>query len=364
MAEKKIMTACGPIRPEELGLTSMHDHILFDGSVLAKRMRADLPEHKLPIHENDKVSLENVGMLQRNTILAWDALNHDDEAVMEEEVALFKRAGGGAMLDLTVVGDRYDVGAAAAKRISQATGVHVIMSTGFYTGDSWPNEMKGQPIRFYYEYMLKEIKEGVQGTDVMPGHLKIGMEQLNEDEENALRAAARVANETGLALTIHPCEAAGGDNIRIINILKEEGVDLERVVIAHANFTHKPSFRQAILHPEDYYVDTDLAKRTLDSGVNISKEFLNVMGLELLGRYDGGDWSEMSGLVKLIDEGYCDQIVIGNDVCAKVMLHQSGGTGFCRMLYYTLPMLRDVAGVADYALRAMFYNNPARILQY
>jgi phosphotriesterase-related protein len=72
----------------------------------------------------------------------------------------------------------------------------------------------------------------------------------------------------------------------------------------------------------------------------------------------------MSGLISLINQGYCDQIVLGNDCRARIMLHNFGGEGFCRMLYYTLPMLRDTAGVSDYALRRMTADNPARLLAY
>ena len=36
---QKINTVCGPIRPEELGFTSMHDHILCDASVFRVRAK-------------------------------------------------------------------------------------------------------------------------------------------------------------------------------------------------------------------------------------------------------------------------------------------------------------------------------------
>jgi phosphotriesterase-related protein len=360
--EKKIMTVSGPVAPENLGFTSMHDHIMFNGSVLGKRLRASLPPHKLPISEHDKVSLDNVGILHRNIILAWDALNQDDEDAMTREVALFKKAGGDAILELSVPGILLDT--AAAKRISEKTGVKVVVSTGFYTGDSWPENLHGKTVSEYRAHMLYEIQNGVQRTDIHPGHLKIGLENLDQDEENALRAAAQVGKETGLALTIHPCAKCGGDSPHILRILKEEGMDITRVVMAHTSFSDKPPFAHVIRHPSDYRVNLDRAKALLDTGCTISKEFLNTMGLELIGEYDGGDWSEMSGLVRLIDQGYCKQIVIGNDCCGKIMLHNFGGEGFCRMLYYTLPMLRDVAGVADYALRQIFCENPARILSY
>ncbi len=357
---KRIRTVLGDIGPESLGLTSMHDHIMFDGSVLAKRLRKKLPEHSFPIDEHDRVSLENVGILQRNAILAWDALNQDDEEQLALELAEFKENGGDAILELSVPGIRLDT--AAIRRISEKTGVHVVVSTGFYTGDSWPEQFRGASLEQLRAHMLHEIEHGVQGTDILPGHLKIGIQNLDADETNALRAAAQVCRDTGLSLTVHPSRKAGGDRLAILKLLKAEGAPMERVVMAHTTFTDVPDFATAIRHPEQYRVNTETALRMLDTGCNISKGFLNDFSLELLGEYDAGDWAEMSGLVSVISAGYAGQIVLGNDCCGKIMLRRTGGEGFCRMLWYTLPMLRDVANVSDYALRKMFYQNPARIL--
>jgi phosphotriesterase-related protein len=362
MTDKRIMTVSGLIAPAELGITSMHDHIMFDGSVLGKRLRGKIPPNKLPIREDENVSLENVGMLQRNTILAWDALNQDDEAAMLEEVKLFKRAGGDAILELSVPGILLDT--EAEKRISEATGVHVIVSTGFYTADSRPAMFHGMSVAQFREHMRSEIKHGVGGTSIRPGHIKIGVSMLDADEENSLRAAAQVGAETGLSLTIHPGGSAGGAHMRILQICKEEGMDLTRVVMAHTGFTIKPPLAEVIRNPSSFKVSLDLAKAMLDIGCTISTEFLNTMGLELTGGYDSGDWSKWSGLIQVIDQGYCKQIVIGNDCCAKIMLHNFGGEGFCRMLYYTIPMLRNAAGISDYAIRQITVENPRRILAY
>ena len=59
MAEgKKVMTVLGPIAPEELGFTSMHEHIMFYGAVLGNRMRPGVPPNRLPVHAEERVSLE------------------------------------------------------------------------------------------------------------------------------------------------------------------------------------------------------------------------------------------------------------------------------------------------------------------
>jgi len=358
---KQIMTVRGPIDPATLGFTSMHDHIMFNGDYLVNMHRKNLPNHRFPIQMDDKVTLENVGILHRNIFLAAGAHNQTDEEALTGEVADFKQAGGQAILEVSVPGVSLDP--EANVRISEQTDVHIIACTGLYTWDSWPKEYHGLTMARHYERMMHEVSNGVGNTSVRPGHVKIALEYLNEDEENALRAAAQTAKDTGLSLTVHPSSGTG-DRLRILEIIKEEGLPPERVVMAHTRVVDKPSFAEVMRRPESYRVNIDLAKRMLDTGCNISKELMNTLGLELLGDYDAGDWADMSGLVALISGGYGGQIVLGNDCCAKIMLRRFGGEGYCRLLWYTLPMLRDVAGVSDYVISQIFVENPARILAY
>jgi phosphotriesterase-related protein len=361
--EKKIMTVLGPIQPAELGFTSMHEHIMFQGAVLARRLRAQIPPNNLPIGEHDKVCLENVGLLLKNSIMAWDALVQDDEDVMTGEVEDFKNSGGNAILEVSVPG--IQLATAPIKRISQRSGVHVVVATGFYTWDSWPERFLNLGIDGYRAHMLQEIKYGVQETDIKPGHLKIALNDLNQMEENTLRAAAQVALESGLSLTIHPCKKPGGDRMRVIRILREEGMALSRVVMAHTAVEEAPaSYRELIFYPHLYRVNTDEAKRMLETGVNISVEFGNPLGFEMMGRFETGDFGRMAGLYELIQQGYCQQIVLGNDVCGRTMLRRGGALGYLRLTTFVIPTLRNEAGVSDYAIRQMMIENPARILAY
>ncbi|MCL2495939.1 MAG: phosphotriesterase, partial [Clostridiales bacterium] len=277
MPNKQIMTVLGPIAPEELGFTSMHEHIMFQGAVLARRLRSLIPENNLPIAEDDKVCLENVGLLLKNSIMAWDALVQDDEDVMTGECIDFKNSGGNAILEVSVPGIQLDT--ALIRRVSERSGVHVIVSTGFYTWDSWPLEYRDRDIKFYREHMLNEYEHGVQGTDIKPGNIKIALNDINLMEENALRAAAQVGNETGLPLHIHPCYKTGGERLRVVKILQEEGFDLERLVFAHTQMEEKPvNFRELIYHPELYKVNTETARQLLDLGITCSVEFINPLG--------------------------------------------------------------------------------------
>lgn len=362
------MTVCGPVAPEALGMTSMCDHIFYDGmgwySGMGAKWEAGAGKrtaHPLPIQNGDKVALENVGMLHRNTFLAQDATRQDDEAAMARELALFRQGGGGAILDAGVTGSRLGE-ISAVKRISEQTGVHVAAAAGFCIGDTWPDAPRGLGLTGYYNRMRQEAEQGLEGTGIKPGCLALMLGNGGEDGKQALKAAVRVSLETGLLLVLRVLDEAGFPEI--LRVLRENGADMARILVNDVSCVDRPGFKDVIRDPSLYRVNTDRAKRILDAGCAVGQNFPNTDGMEMLGGYDAGDWAQMSGLVSLISEGYCDQIVLGNDCRARIMLHHFGGEGFCRMLYYTLPMLRDAAGVSDYALRRMTADNPARLLAY
>jgi phosphotriesterase-related protein len=358
----EIMTILGAIDPGELGFTSMHEHVLYDGTVYFKRTEGKFPEG-LPVKADDPVRLENIGLLQRNFTLTKDACSMHDEEWMAAEVAEFKESGGGALVDQSAPGLRGDV--SAIRRISEKTKVHIISTTGLYTEDSWPERFKGMRHEEYAAYMLDEIRNGIEGTGIKPGAIKIAVLDLTEQQEKALRAAGRVVNETGLMLTVHPGFDIGNDGRRIVKILKEEGVDLERVVIAHGDgFFVSTDLKTLILDPESWHLHIDYHKEILDQGANISIDcFGHQWASEITGWMIEKDWHRLGGLVALIKEGYSQQIVLGTDTFIKILTRRGGGEGYCRLTRFVVPTLRDV-GVSDFDIRNMTRRNPARLLAY
>lgn len=360
MGQKKVMTVLGPIAPEELGFTSMHEHIMFYGNVLGKRMRPNVPPNNLPIREADRVTLQNVGLLLNNSIMASDALIQDDIDVMVDECIDFKNSGGQSLVEVSVPG--LTLNNAALREVSARSGLHVVASTGFYTWDSWPDEFRDRPLRWYKNRMEQELQDGIEGTDIKPGSLKIALNDLNQMEEKALRAAAQLCGETDLPLTIHPCEKAGGDRMRVLRILREEGVDLSRVVLAHSKVEHKPgSFAEVIRNPKAYFVSADEMKRLLDEGVNLCFELQNPLGFEMMGEGHYGEFGKLAGLFELLKLGYAGQMVLGNDVCGQTMLRRSGAMGYLRLTTFMIPALLE-AGIPESAIHQMTTLNPARIL--
>ena len=363
----EIMTVLGPIGPDELGFTSMHEHILLDASIFRKRWKKVFPKNvPPPVEENEPVTIENIGSLRRDFFLSWDAVLIDDEKLMTEEMADFKASGGCAVVDMSTPGLRIDL--PATKRISQNSGIHVIATTGLYTEDTWPDRFREMTIKELMQYMQNEIDNGIEDTDIKPGHLKIAITDLTRQQERVIRAAARVSNDTGLSLTVHPGMIIGSDGRTILKILREEGMDLEKVIIAHIPFTFTDlDLKYLVKNPNSFGVNLDPARELLDQGVTLSMDtFGHYYDIEHIGYVRPTDWQKLAALYALIKEGYSSQLVLGTDTYLKILTRRFGGEGYCRLTKFVIPFLSDHLDpfdrVSDYNIRLMTIDNPVRLL--
>lgn len=360
----EIMTARGPIVPEELGFTSMHEHVLYQGRCFRERFEAYLPPDP-PVKPEDPVTLENLGELKHGFIMSRDAVTMTDESIMAAELADFKAQGGSAVVDMSTPGMRVDP--EATLRVSEKSGIHIVITTGFYSRDSWPAPFHAYTLEDMETHMMTEIEEGMEGTGIKPGHVKIAVEEdFSKPEVNALIAGARVARRCGFSLTVHQgmlLPPEGGQ--KIADLLVKEKMDLNRVVIAHndGRFVEN-NLQKRILNPEGWGLKLDTARDLLKRGLNLSIDcFGHYWDAEALGICGVHDWQRLAGLVALIQEGFTSQLVIGTDTFIKLLLRRFGGEGYCRLTNFVVPTLESV-NVSQEEIRQITVNNPARILAY
>ena len=201
MAE--ITTVLGPIKPQQLGFTSMHEHTICDMSVFRRRYEHFLPA-SLPVAPDDPIRLDNLAILKHAFILLRDVMDMRDEDLILSEVRDFAATGGNALVDMSTPGIRSNL--PAIRRISEQSGVHIIATTGLYTEDSWPESYKKMHLADYIRFMRKEIDSGIEDTSIRAGHIKIAItdsdmrsvQPFSEQRKVLLKAAIRVSNETGL----------------------------------------------------------------------------------------------------------------------------------------------------------------------
>jgi phosphotriesterase-related protein len=136
-----VMTVRGPIAPEELGFTSLHEHILVDlAECYRNRYRQILPNVEMP---DGPFAMEDRSTLRHAILLSSSNLRLDDEEAAAGEVADFRTAGGSAIVETGAPGIRTAEDVRAFQRISEKTGVHIVACTGLYAEDSWPEHFQG-----------------------------------------------------------------------------------------------------------------------------------------------------------------------------------------------------------------------------
>jgi predicted metal-dependent phosphotriesterase family hydrolase len=306
-----VQTVLGPIDPGSLGFTLPHEHT--------------------------QIALWHIEG-------RWDYWQLTrDEAVILEELAPFKVAGGTALVDLTLPGVGRDP--AWLRRVSEASGLHVVMGCGWYRTAYYPPEARidRRPTDDLADELVAEIADGVGDSGVRPGIIgEIGTDKpwVSAQEERVHRAAARAAVRTGLAITTHAVMSAVG--LVQLEIFEEEGVDLSRVAIGHA----------------DSYPVLDHYLEIVARGANLEFDFL---GMSFTPAERHGEARVIELLCELLTRGHVTQILLSQDVCHDAQLTRYGGNGYTYLTSNFLPSLR-AAGVSDAEIETMTIENPRRLL--
>jgi phosphotriesterase-related protein len=236
-------------------------------------------------------------------------------------------------------------------RIARATGLNVVMGTGYHTARSHPAPLASRSEKEITDEMVKDITVGVDNTGVRAGIIgEIGCAApLAESERKVLRCCAAAQQQTGVAIYIHPSpkdEVA----LEIPRILSDAGADLSRVVIGHVDIS---GFSE------------DTSRRLADSGCFIAYDTFGFEGfiepphearvVEL------SDAKRINEIIRLIADGYLNKILISQDVATKERLTSYAGTGYAHILRDLLPIMR-VKGLTDEQIHTLLVENPKRML--
>lgn len=360
---KRITTVLGDIKPEELGFTTMHEHVLADITLLNKQVmqyKGQIPAEMLELR------IENLAALRQGlSIFSDDCSLAGDVDFAVAEFNAFKMIGGKAVCDASPIGLR-----APAKQLKEAaskSGINLVTCSGIYYAAARPDEYIDKDDKFMYEVFKKEVKEGIDGTDIKPGFLKCAIQTVNEDgsinksELDALRAQAVLSNETGLSVHVHTGYPITNEHIySIVNVaLKECGMIPDRLLMIHQDqFLRRGCENNAYVANPDIVrnVNTDYLEKILEQGVNVG---FDSWGTNISTLPD--DYDRMKGLIALLKKGYGSQIVCGHDCATKAYGKTVGSYGYSRF-----PEL--LGQLQQYGLggeiQKITIENPARILAY
>ena len=128
----------------------------------------------------------------------------DEVDTATDELALYREAGGGTVVDATPVGLGRDP--AGLREIARRTGVHVVMGSGYYVAAFHPPQVASLSRDAITRQITGDIEQGADDTGIRAGVIgEIGMSwPPHPDEVKVLQAAAQAQTATGAALLIHP----------------------------------------------------------------------------------------------------------------------------------------------------------------
>ncbi|MFJ8063227.1 phosphotriesterase [Psychrobacillus sp. NPDC096426] len=263
----KVNSVAGELNLDDLGYTLIHEHL---------RTRSEAVAVQFPHLYNEQEEFE----------------------LAIQQVAAVKRLGVKTIFDPTVMGLDRDV--RLMERVSRETGVQIVAATGVYTFNFLPTRFAVNSIDFLAEQFVSDIEVGIQNTDIKAGFLKCATDAqgVTPDVEKVLRAVARAHLQTGLPIMTHS-HPATETGLRQVEIFKEEGVNLEKVLIGHCGDTD----------------NIEYIERVLDYGVFIGMDRYGITRILSTERRN-------ETVKKLADKGYANRMFLSQDYCCTTDMYK------------------------------------------
>lgn len=345
-AARKVLTVEGPIESAKVGLTLTHEHLLINFSTVLTR-----PEEASQLDlMNQPVSLENLGWVTHN----WTS-NIDNLKLLSEETAIAEaselyRSGGSTLVDVTSVGIGRDP--QALLRISRATGLNVVMGSGYYIDQTHSDWLRAASVDEIARSIIRDIDDGVGHTGIRAGIIgEIGCSwPWTDSEKKVLEAAVAAQRDTGAPLLIHP----GRDEkapIELLKAVEKWGGDLRRTVMGHIERTiYDPKILDEVAET-GAYLNFDLFGQN-SSFYPLAPE-----------TYMPADHERIQMIERLISDGRSSQILLAHDVCSKHRLKKYGGHGYDHIPARIVPRMR-ARGMHEEDVRMILVDNPTRMLTF
>jgi len=324
MSAVKVNTVLGPISPDNMGVTLMHEHICYG----------------YPGWEGDQ------------TIAPFDP-----DSIVANGVATLQQLKGQGVktyVDATALdgGRQPEI----LNEISEKSGVNIICSTGYYFEEEgapayWKfrgslGDISGE----LYELFLKEVTEGIRDTGIKAGVIKVGSSKgvITEYEKLMFQTAAKVQQETGVPIITHTQEGTMGPDQA--KLLIDAGADPKRIQIGHMSDN----------------LDIGYQLDTLKHGVYVSWDRMGLQGLVGCPM----DEERYAVMIDLVKKGYADKLMISHDYIitwlgrplnlpeeAFPLIANWHPTHLFKNI---IPALKQ-GGVTDEQIKTITVNNPRRL---
>ena len=338
--EGKVITVNGPVEPDQLGITLMHEHLLFTCLMwfLEESHRGLGSDAYMP------VTAQNAALLREFPYHNRDNLINTDWYLTAMEVRRFKMALGRTVVDSSNLGLGRDVW--GLRKIADDVGVNIISGTGYYVHHAQPWYVESMTEHEMAEGMIRDITEGADGTEIRCGLIgEIGTsDPIAPSEWKALRAAAITQHATGAAIQIHALHEQRLMPDILDLLIKEMGVPPSRVIAGHMDLTTGDrSYMKRVAEYGTFFELDGFGHPCPTEGVYVS------------------DGDRVGAVEWMISEGHEDQLLFSHDIGLKARLSSFGGPGYDHIMNVIIPMMsRD--GVPRDIINKILIDNPRRAL--
>jgi phosphotriesterase-related protein len=319
----QINTVTGPISPDDLGKTLMHEHFFFgypgfQGDSLGFRTREELVSLGVEVAERAK---------SQGVKTVVDAT--PNECGRDPELL---------------------------REVSERSGIQIVCSTGYYyEGEGATAYFKfrsalGPADAEVEELMMTELTEGIGDTGVKAGVIKLASSKdvITDYEKMFMLAGAKAQGTTGVPIITHTQEGTMGPEQAAL--LVEAGANPDQVMVGHMDGNTDIAYHMA----------------TLAHGVSVG---FDRFGIQVLVGAPM-DAAREATLIGLLGMGYGDRIMLSHDTVniwmgrPLVMSDEIAGLlenwHITHLFENVVPVLQN-AGISDERINAIFTENPKRL---
>jgi phosphotriesterase-related protein len=316
-----INTVTGRIRPDDLGLTLVHEHLLigFPGWFM---------DSVAPFDRADAMS-KAVDKLQELRGLGVKSFVDPCPSDLGRDVEFMAE-------------------------VAQRTGMQIICATGAYKQDQGISYTFGaMSVEQIEEIYVRELTEGIGRTGIRAGLVKVatGGHAITEYEQKLLQAGGRAAAKVGCTVLTHTDEAHFGPEQ--IAALSAQGVPTHRILVGHCDGR------------ADFEYHTAIADRGSYVG-------LDRFGIETIIK----DELRIESAMKLLRAGYVRSMCLSHDATCGAWLGRPSFDGKqvvpgemigqvlpnwepTHLFKRILPRMREL-GMTESDINTIFVENPAR----
>jgi len=317
--EKTVMTVTGPVSPDSLGTTLIHEHFTF----------------------------AYPGWYADESLSPYD--REAAETICLKVLEDLKKLGVKTVVDATAadVGGRDPI---LLKSLSEKSGIHIIAATGLFPESvgagnyyKWQSTMRGRNLEEdVYELFNTELTVGIRNSGVKAGIIKVatGDPVISEYEATVFTAAVRVAKETGVSIITHTEGATVGPAQQ--DLFLKLDADTSRVMIGHQNNSEDIAYALAQLAKPGFCLGFDRVNPLMSA-------------------------ASEDNIISLVLRGFGDRIMLSHD-CIFMWLGRPGqlpsqyADWYPDYIFRRLVPRMKSAGVTDKQMEGILVDNPRRFL--